>query len=128
MVCAVVNICSSTAAQVAIDVGGKALLAKYSRDDEAQSDSAAVGYLLRAGINPRGIPQMFERMAAVRRVNPSRQRPSGHRTHRERTNETQHGEPRYGNADHNPEWTTCRTFAVLTEPPPTGAQAQRLPN
>ena len=71
VVCAVVNICSSTAAQVAIDVGGKALLAKYSRDDEAQSDSAAVGYLLRAGINPRGIPQMFERMAAMRQVNPS---------------------------------------------------------
>ncbi len=71
VVCAVVNICSSTAAQVAIDVGGKALMAKYSRDDEAQSDSAAVGYLLQAGINPRGIPQMFERMAAVRQVNPS---------------------------------------------------------
>jgi predicted Zn-dependent protease len=71
VLCAVVNVCGSTAAQVAIDVGGKALMAKYSRDDEAQSDSAAVGYLLRAGINPLGIPQMFERMAAVRQVNPS---------------------------------------------------------
>ena len=71
VLCAVVNICSSTAAQVAIDVGGKALFAKYSRDDEAQSDSAAVGYLLAAGINPRGIPQMFERLAAVRQMNPS---------------------------------------------------------
>ena len=69
--CAVLNICSSTAAQVAIDVGGQALFAKYSRDDEAQSDSAAVGYLLAAGINPRGIPQMFERLAAVRQVDPS---------------------------------------------------------
>ncbi len=71
VICAVVNLCSSTAAQVAIDVGGKALFAKYSRDDEAQSDSAAVGYLLAAGINPRGIPQMFERLAEERRVNPS---------------------------------------------------------
>jgi beta-barrel assembly-enhancing protease len=70
VICAVVNLCSSTAAQVAIDVGGKALFAKYSRDDEAQSDSAAVGYLLAAGINPRGIPQMFERLAAERQVNP----------------------------------------------------------
>ena len=69
--CAIVNICSSTAAQVAIDVGGQALFAKYSRDDEAQSDSAAVGYLLAAGINPRGIPQMFERMAEVRQLDPS---------------------------------------------------------
>lgn len=69
--CAIVNICSSTAAQVAIDVGGQALFAKYSRDDEAQSDSAAVGYLLTAGIDPRGIPAMFERLAAVRRADPT---------------------------------------------------------
>lgn len=69
--CAIVNICSSTAAQVAIDVGGQALFAKYSRDDEAQADSAAVGYLLTAAIDPRGIPAMFERLAAVRRVDPS---------------------------------------------------------
>lgn len=69
--CAIVNICSSTAAQVAIDVGGQALFAKYSRDDEAEADSAAVGYLLTAGIDPRGIPAMFERLAAVRRVDPT---------------------------------------------------------
>ena len=70
VICAIVNICSSTAAQVAIDVGGQALLAKYSRDDEAEADSAAVGYLLEAGINPRGIPKMFERMAAARQEDP----------------------------------------------------------
>jgi predicted Zn-dependent protease len=69
--CAVVNVCSSTAAQVAIDVGGQALFAKYSRDDEAQADSAAVQYLIAAGINPRGIPSMFGRLAAERRVDPT---------------------------------------------------------
>jgi predicted Zn-dependent protease len=69
--CAVVNICSSTAAQIALDVGGQALWAKYSRDDESQADSAAVGYLIAAGINPKGIPAMFERLAAARRVNPT---------------------------------------------------------
>jgi predicted Zn-dependent protease len=69
--CAIVNICSSTAAQVAIDVGGQALFAKYSRDDEAQADSAGVGYLLAAGINPNGIPRMFERMESIRRADPS---------------------------------------------------------
>jgi predicted Zn-dependent protease len=71
VLCAVINVCSSTAAQVAIDVGGQALFAKYSRDDEAQADSAAVGYLLAAGIDPRGIPRMFERMATLRQANPS---------------------------------------------------------
>ncbi len=69
--CAIVNVCSSTAAQIAIDVGGQALFAKYSRDDEAQADSAAVGYLIAAGIDPRGIPSMFERLAAERRSDPS---------------------------------------------------------
>ncbi len=68
--CAIVNVCSSTAAQVAIDVGGQALFAKYSRDDEAQADSAAIGYLIAAGIDPRGIPAMFSRLAAERRTDP----------------------------------------------------------
>jgi predicted Zn-dependent protease len=68
VICAIVNVCSSTAAQIAIDVGGQALFAKYSRDDEAQADSAAVGYLIAAGIDPRGIPSMFERLAAERRT------------------------------------------------------------
>ena len=69
--CAIVNVCSSTAARIAIDVGGEALFAKYSRDDEAQADSAAVGYLVAAGIDPRGIPSMFERLAAERRDDPT---------------------------------------------------------
>ena len=69
--CSIINICSSTAAQVAIDVGGQALFAKYSRDDEAQADSAAVGYLVAAGVDPRGIPSMFRRMAAERQLDPT---------------------------------------------------------
>lgn len=69
--CAIVNVCSSTAAQIAIDVGGQALFAKHSRDDEVQADSAAVGYLVGAGINPRGIASMFERLAEARAIDPS---------------------------------------------------------
>ena len=69
--CAIVNVCSSTAAQIALDVGGRALFAKYSRDDEAQADSAAIGYLIAARIDPRGIPAMFERLAAERRADPT---------------------------------------------------------
>jgi predicted Zn-dependent protease len=69
--CSIINICSSTAAQVALDVGGQALFARYSRDDEGQADSAAVGYLVAAGIDPRGIPTMFRRMAAERQADPT---------------------------------------------------------
>ena len=69
--CAVTSICSSSAARVAIDVGGQVLFAKYSRDDESQADSAAVGYLVAAGIDPRGIPRMFERLGAMRQADPT---------------------------------------------------------
>lgn len=69
--CAIVSVCSSAAAQVAIDVGGQALFARYSRDDEAEADSAAVGYLLSAGIDPRGIPAMFQRLADLRDADPT---------------------------------------------------------
>lgn len=69
--CAIVNVCGSPVAQVALDVGGQALFAKYSRDDEAEADSAAVGYLVAAGIDPRGIPAMFDRMAQLRQASPS---------------------------------------------------------
>ena len=69
--CAVTSICSSSAARVAIDVGGQVLFAKYSRDDESQADSAAVGYLVAGGIDPRGIPRMFERLGAIRQADPS---------------------------------------------------------
>jgi predicted Zn-dependent protease len=71
IVCAIVNVCASTVAQVALDVGGQALFAKYSRDDESQADSAAVGYLVAAGIDPRGIPAMFARLAAERQADPT---------------------------------------------------------
>lgn len=69
--CAVTSICSSSAARVAIDVGGQVLFAKYSRDDESQADSAAVGYLVATGIDPRGIPAMFERLGKMRQTDPS---------------------------------------------------------
>ena len=71
VVCAIIQICNSTAAQIAIDVGGQALFARYSRDDESQADSAAIGYLVEAGIDPRGIPAMFERMAKLRAASPN---------------------------------------------------------
>jgi predicted Zn-dependent protease len=70
VICAVINVCNSTAGQIVIDAGGQALFAKYSRDHEAQADSAAVGYLVQARIDPRGIPLMFKRMAALRTASP----------------------------------------------------------
>lgn len=71
VVCAFIDLCSSGAAQIAIGVGGQALFARHSRQDEAEADSAAVEYLARAGIDPRGVSGMFQRMLAAREHSPS---------------------------------------------------------
>jgi predicted Zn-dependent protease len=68
--CTLVRICNNTVAQAAIQVGGAALFARYSRQDEAEADSEAVGNVVRAGIDPEGIPALFERLLAERRDSP----------------------------------------------------------
>lgn len=68
--CSVTGICGSTVAQVAINVGGEAVFASHSRSDEREADSAAVGYLVEAGVDPRGIPAMFRRMGEARSSSP----------------------------------------------------------
>jgi len=66
LVCTLTSICESGAAQVAINVGGSAMFARFSREDEAEADSAGVDYVVRAGISPAGIPAMFETLMAER--------------------------------------------------------------
>jgi predicted Zn-dependent protease len=69
--CTLLNVCGSGAAQAAINIGGSALFAKFSRDDERQADEEGVKNTIRAGISPNGIPQMFEILLAERKSNPS---------------------------------------------------------
>jgi beta-barrel assembly-enhancing protease len=71
LVCGLTDICVSEVAQVAIGVGGDIVFAKYGREDETEADSVAVEYLVRAGIDPRGVPRMFERMLAERAREPT---------------------------------------------------------
>jgi predicted Zn-dependent protease len=70
LVCSITGWCSSDVAQIAINLGGAALFAKYSRADEAEADSVAVEYLYRVGIDPRGVPGMFRRIAEERQARP----------------------------------------------------------
>src|SRR5689334_23611360 len=58
--CILTGVCGSEAAAAAINVGGNALFAKFSRDDEAQADSVGIENVIRAGISPKGIPEMFQ--------------------------------------------------------------------
>ena len=70
--CRLTDLCNSDVARAAIQVGGAALFARYSRQDEAEADSVALEYVIDAGIDPRGIPALFEKLIEERRRSPMR--------------------------------------------------------
>lgn len=53
-----------------VSVLAQAGFAKFSRDDETESDRYGVRYVTRAGIDPRGMPSMFRILLAERERNP----------------------------------------------------------
>ncbi len=71
LACVLTRICDNQAGQAAIQVGGTALFAKFSRSDEAEADAEGVQNVVRAGINPNGIPEMFQILVDERARNPS---------------------------------------------------------
>lgn len=70
LACTLTGICESGAGQAAINVGGSALFAKFSREDEEEADREAVATVVKAGIHPRGIPAMFRILLSEREGNP----------------------------------------------------------
>jgi len=58
-VCILTSICNSEASQAAINIGANAAFASFSRADEDQADEVAIPYMVAAGIDPNGIPEMF---------------------------------------------------------------------
>ena len=72
LTCTLTRLCSSDVARTAIQVGGAALFARYSRHDEAEADSEAVINVVKVGIDPDGIPVLFERLIEERRTSPAR--------------------------------------------------------
>jgi predicted Zn-dependent protease len=71
VVCTLTNICHSGLAQAAVQVGGTALFAKYSRVDELQADSEGVVNVTRAGFDPLGIPYLFQVLLKERESQPT---------------------------------------------------------
>ena len=72
LTCTLTRLCNSDVARTAIQVGGAALFARYSRQDEAEADSEAVVNVIKVGIDPHGIPVLFERLLEERRTSPLR--------------------------------------------------------
>ena len=71
LACILTSVCNNQAAAAAINVGGGAIFAKFSRDDEAEADAEGVKNTVRAGIDPRGIPEMFQILLNERESSPS---------------------------------------------------------
>jgi predicted Zn-dependent protease len=69
--CELTSACDSRTTRMAIDVGGAAWLAHYSRVAEAQADSEAIANVVRAGINPEGVPRLFRVLLEKRRSEPN---------------------------------------------------------
>ena len=57
--------------QAAIQVGGGAVFAGYTRDAEREADAVAVDYLLRTGYNPNGMVTFFQKLLAMQQRQPS---------------------------------------------------------
>lgn len=69
--CTLTKVCNSGAAQAGINLGGSALFASFSRQDEAQADDQGVKNSVKAGIDPHGVPEMFRILLNERKTNPS---------------------------------------------------------
>jgi len=70
-VCTLTKVCDSGAGQAAIGLGGTALFASFSRQDESEADREGVRTSVKAGIDPQGLPKMFRILLAERQTNPS---------------------------------------------------------
>ena len=71
LACTLTNVCNSGLGQAAINIGGTAVIAKHSRRDELQADSEAVQNVLRIGIDPEGIPALFQVLVEQRKFQPT---------------------------------------------------------
>jgi len=64
LACTLTNICSNQAAATAINVGGTAIFAKFSRTDEVQADEGGFHNVMNAGISPNGMLSFFQKLLA----------------------------------------------------------------
>jgi predicted Zn-dependent protease len=71
LACVLTSICNSDAAQAAIQVGGAAVFASFSRKDESEADQEGIKNVVRAGISPMGIPEMFQILLDERKRAPA---------------------------------------------------------
>lgn len=64
------SVCASQTGSAAISLGANAAMASFSRADEDEADEVAIGYMVRAGIDPTGVPEMFQILLNERKTKP----------------------------------------------------------
>ncbi len=64
------QVCNSGLGSTAIQLGAGGAFAKFSRDDERDADRVGIDFVVRAGIDPRGVPAMFRTLLAERQSKP----------------------------------------------------------
>ena len=70
LVCILTRVCDNGLGQTALNVGGGALFAKFSRNDETEADVEGIKFAVAAGIDPRGLPAMFRILLDERKARP----------------------------------------------------------
>ena len=62
--CALTTVCNNQVAATAINIGGTAVFARFSRQDEVQADDGGFQNVIRAGISPQGMLSFFQKLLA----------------------------------------------------------------
>ena len=71
LLCTLTSACASDLTQAALSVGANAAFAKFSRSDETEADEEGVRYVIKAGFDPNGIPEMFRILLDERKTTPT---------------------------------------------------------
>ncbi len=71
LLCTLTSACNSDLTQTALSIGANAAFAKFSRTDETEADEEGVRFVIRVGIDPNGIPEMFEILQQERKERPT---------------------------------------------------------
>jgi len=69
-VCIFTAMCSSETGQSLVGLSANAAMASFSRADEDEADAVGVVYMVRSGIDPNGIPEMFGILLQERQGSP----------------------------------------------------------
>lgn len=71
LACILTSVCSAPGAGDAINITGSAVFAKFSRQDETEADDQGFQNVIHAGISPKGMVTMFQKLLDERQSRPA---------------------------------------------------------